>query len=351
MAKARQIQEALVKDFPEQPQYRADLALTNAQHGRVMLRRGQLPAARATLQKAFEIQDRLAGDFPDETEYRLQAERYRFEFGNVLEEAGQIAQARAAYTQALASVEKLVADRPSAPLHNFIGLIADSLGALLAPSEPEAALRMYEYSLDERQKAWRQAPHLSAYQQDLRSAYLVLGGVLHEQGMHARLAALADRLAADTPEPRIDTYSSACLMALAASSAAKNASVDAKVNALTNGYAERAVKLLQKAVLAGFASNRDEREHMDKDSDLTPLRQRGLPSHSGEARCSLARASAVTRSGSGSPGQGIPRLPGRLPEAAVGRGDPGTKETCRGACSAPGARRRAISPGGRETPR
>jgi tetratricopeptide (TPR) repeat protein/thiol-disulfide isomerase/thioredoxin len=271
---ARQIQEELANEFPDQSQYRADLALTFAQHARVLLQRGQQPAARAALQKGFEIQDELARKFPDEPNHRFLAERYRFELGNALEEAGQTAQARAAYVQALDGVEKLTEQKPSAQYHNYIGLITDSLGALLLPTEPAEALRLFEYSLEVRRKAWQLAPHLSSYQQDLRSAYRVLGLALRDQGKYAELAALADRLAADAPEPRVDTYSSACLMALAATAAGKSSVTEHEKKLLAEGYAERAIKLLQKATQAGYASNRDDREHMDRDTDLVPLRQR-----------------------------------------------------------------------------
>jgi thiol-disulfide isomerase/thioredoxin/tetratricopeptide (TPR) repeat protein len=271
---ARQIQEELANEFPDQPQYRADLALTHAGHARVLLPRGQFPAARAALQKAFEIQDDLARKYPEDANHRFLAERYRFELGNALEEAGQPAQARGAYVQALDGVEKLAEQKPSAQYHNFVGLIAESLGALVAAAEPVEALRLHEYSLEVRRKAWQLAPHLSSYQQDLRSAYRVLGEAVRDQGKHAELAALADRLAADAPDPRVDTYSSACLMALAATAVAKTTLSEDDKKRLTDGYAERAVKLLQKASQAGYASNRDDRDQMDRDRDLAPLRQR-----------------------------------------------------------------------------
>jgi tetratricopeptide (TPR) repeat protein/peroxiredoxin/predicted Ser/Thr protein kinase len=263
---ARQIQQALVDDFPDQPQHREDLARTHSQHALVLLRRNQLPAARGALQKAFEMQDRLAQELPEDADRRLQAERFRFELGNVQEEAGQKAQARAAYTQALARVEALAQKRSQAPLHNFIGLITDSLGALVAVGEPAEALRLYEYSLEARRQAWQMTPHVLAYQQDLRSAYMVLGRALREQGKHAELADLADRLAADAPEQRIDTYNAACLMALAVPAAG--------MTSAAGGYAERAVKLLTKATQAGYASSRDERDGIDRDQDLMALRQR-----------------------------------------------------------------------------
>jgi peroxiredoxin/tetratricopeptide (TPR) repeat protein len=271
---ARQLQEALADEFLDQPQYRADLALTHSQHARVLLLGGQQPAARAALQRAFEIQDELAKKLPDEADHRFKAERYRFELGNILEEAGQTEQARAAYVQALDGVEKLAEKKPSALYHNYIGLIADSLGALAAQSDSAEALRLFEYSLDMRRKAWQQVQDRPSYQQDLRSAYRVLGTAMHEQGKHAELAALADRLASDAPEPRVDTYSSACLMALAAAAVGRSAASEVEQKKLTDGYAERAVKLLHKSSQAGFASTRDDRDHIDRDRDLEVLRKR-----------------------------------------------------------------------------
>src|SRR5262249_38486267 len=79
----------------------------------------------------------------------------------------------------------------------------------------------------------------------------------------------------DTPEPRLDTYNAACLMANAADTAAKEKGVDEEQRRkLADGYADRAVKLLQKAAQAGYGASYEDRVHMDKDSDLDPLRQR-----------------------------------------------------------------------------
>jgi thiol-disulfide isomerase/thioredoxin len=270
---ALQIQEALVKDFPQEAQYQSDLALTHAEHARALLRRQKVRAAQSGLKKAFTIQDRLARQFPDQAVYRLQAERYRFEHGNAQEEGGKTDAARGDYFQALVSVEKMASTSPSAELDTFIGLIADSLGALLMPTEPVEALRMLEGSLEARRKAWKREPQRRAHQQGLRSAYLVLGEALRQKGKHAEVAALAERLVIDTPDPRLDLYNAACLMARAAQAAGQS-KTGPEQKKLVDGYAERAVKLLEKATLAGYASARDEREHLDRDPDLAPLRQR-----------------------------------------------------------------------------
>src|SRR5262249_48280519 len=156
-------------------------------------------------QKAFEIQDSLADDFPEQTDYRVQAERYRFELGNLLEEAGQPSQARAAYTQALDYLETLAeGGKADAVLLNYIGLVADSLAELGGATEPEEARPLYERSLEASREAWRLSQQSPQYQYDLRSTYWVYGRFLGEQGLHAELAELADRFAADAPEPRID---------------------------------------------------------------------------------------------------------------------------------------------------
>jgi thiol-disulfide isomerase/thioredoxin len=268
------IQQKLADDLPEQPQYQADLARTHAQRSRAQLSNKQPKAALASLRKAFEAQDRIAARFTENFDYRWDAEKYRFEMANILEEENQLAPARAAYAKSLEELEKLNPRSPGPQVENYLGLVADSFGALLADKDPAEAKRLFERSLRHRRAAYQKAHHVGQYEQDMRSAYTDLGMFLHKQGEHAELAKLADRLAAEGPEPKLDVYNAACLMALAAGAAGKARPDDAGQKKLADGYGERAVKLLQKAAQAGFGASRGDREHMDRDADLDALRGR-----------------------------------------------------------------------------
>jgi tRNA A-37 threonylcarbamoyl transferase component Bud32/thiol-disulfide isomerase/thioredoxin len=272
---AVKVREGLAADFPDQPQYRDDLAASYSQRARLLRKGGRLAEARAACEKALALRERLSADFPGRPEYRRQAVQCRFELANVLEEAGLRAQARAAYAEALRQQEKLVAgQRGSALAWHLLGRAADSLASLVAEDDPAAAQRLLERSLAACREVWRLGAPWGPAQQELRSAYTELGALLRRQGRHAELAGLADRLAGEPPDPRIDTYNAACLMANAADAAREAAPPD-EAGRLADGYAGRAVKLLQKAARAGYPANRDERAHMDRDPDLDPLRQRG----------------------------------------------------------------------------
>jgi thiol-disulfide isomerase/thioredoxin len=271
---ARTLQRALANEFPDKPEYQTDLAQTYGEQSRSLQQRGELSTARSALAQAFKIRDALARKHSDFAEYRLQAERDRFQLANLLEEAGQARQARDAYTQALAQVQKLAAAQPTAQLHYFRAVIADSLGALLARKEPAEAVKHFEYSLQARRQACQFAMQAPGYLQELRSYYTVLATELKKQGLHRRLADLADKVAEEAADPKLDTYNAACYMALASVATGKSAGDGEAKKKLADGYAERAVKLLAKALQAGYPSKRRDRDHMDQDSDLDPLRQR-----------------------------------------------------------------------------
>ena len=103
---------------------------------------------------------------------------------------------------------------------------------------------------------------------------MVYGAALRDQGKHAELAALAALFAADAPEPRIDTSNGALPDGVRRPGRGQEKLSAEEQKRLVDGYSERAVKLLQKATQAGYASGRDERDHIDKDSDLAVLRPR-----------------------------------------------------------------------------
>jgi serine/threonine-protein kinase len=263
-----EIQKALADEFPDQPQYRFDLAATHAQRARLLAGTRRTNDARGAYESASALAAELAAQNPGNLDFRQFAIRMRFEQANLAEESGKRDEARAMYEEALRRQEKLITDFPnSAPAHSFLGQIADSLASAVGDGEAAGAVRFLEMSLAAQREAWRLAPHVQQYSDDLRTAYNVLAKQLRALKRHADLAALADRLAADAPDVRTDTYNAACLMANAAEVAAATAGP-------AKSYAERAVKLLGKAVQSGYASKRNDREHMDRDPDLDPLRAR-----------------------------------------------------------------------------
>jgi peroxiredoxin/tRNA A-37 threonylcarbamoyl transferase component Bud32 len=277
LLQAIEIQNGLVAEFPTRQQYRQELAATHSRHARLLLARKDYPAARAALERAFTVADQLARQGPTQPEHRQLATRLRFQQADVVEEAGQHAEARKLYEEVLAQQEKLVADLADHPTaaqaHHFLGYVADSLAALLAPSDPARGQQLLVRAVDAQRQAWLLSRR-TAFADDYRAAYSELARHLHRHGRHAELAKLAGQLADDAPDARIDTYNAACLMANAADAVGASALPGEQKQRLRAGYGEQAVKLLSKAVQAGYASTQEAREHMDRDSDLDPLRRR-----------------------------------------------------------------------------
>ena len=88
---------------------------------------------------------------------------------------------------------------------------------------------------------------------------------------HARAVTTAAEVAAFGFEPPKDTYEAACVVSRCVPLAEKDTSLaEAKRKELAQGYGQQAMTLLRQAVKHGFT----DAAHMQKDSDLDPLRQR-----------------------------------------------------------------------------
>ncbi len=265
------LQQGLVEEFPKHAQYQIDLANTCSQHARLLLKQGNAAEAKTTMLRAIEVQSQLAEEFPTEQAYKLRLIRYRFELGNVLEEAGKLSEARAAYQESMKAVEKLLQDNPDNPsYHHFLGTVADGLAALEAESNSDEAQRLLELALCKRRSAVHLAPRNLQYNRDLLYSYFQLADLLKTRHKHAELAKLGEALASESADSKNDFYNAACLFSLASEAAKK---VHAP-NELVEQYAVRAVKHLQRAFQAGYGPQPDERDHLDKDPDLNPIRQR-----------------------------------------------------------------------------
>jgi thiol-disulfide isomerase/thioredoxin len=105
----------------------------------------------------------------------------------------------------------------------------------------------------------------------LRDAYVDLEATLKKAARHARLVSLAAELCRDFPDDGGQTYNAACFVADAARVVDKDKDLSPKEKQeLAGSYGAQAVKLLGKSIVEGYR----ERDHMDRDADLDPLRPR-----------------------------------------------------------------------------
>jgi serine/threonine protein kinase len=307
------IKERLVADFPAVPQHRLELASSQNNLGIVLSKLGKRAEAEAAYRAALGIQERLAADFPAMPEYRERLAGMHNNLGSVLKNLGKVAEAEAAYRAAIAIRERLVADFPTAPDYamNLSGSYANFGNLLRDNGQAQASLDWYAKSITTLEPGLHSEQHLVKARQFLRNSHWGRATALTRLGCHAEAlgdwdrtleldsgldsyqlniaraitltqlrnqgraatqgqdGAQADGVTYSTP------YEVACLYAKASAMVRKGTSLpQADRDQLAERHAGRAVELLAKAQGAGFFKGQANVEHMKKDPDLDPLRNR-----------------------------------------------------------------------------
>jgi tetratricopeptide (TPR) repeat protein len=119
---ALQAQQALVAEFPEEPDHRRELAGRRGFLGEVLLRSGRPEEAEAACRQALTLQQQLVADFPDEPVYRFQLIDDYTSAGFMLLKAGRTDQGHAWLHRAVELHESLQAREhygPDNPCQNL----------------------------------------------------------------------------------------------------------------------------------------------------------------------------------------------------------------------------------------
>jgi thiol-disulfide isomerase/thioredoxin len=269
--KAVDLQQQLVADFPGQPQYLADLALTWSGRARLFAAEKQYRHAEEAYDKAIALHDQVLAQGAPQKQDHLRAARYRFERGNLLEESQQPQEAEKAYREALAMQEKIVAEGPlDAMAQTAAATTAHSLALLLEARDPKAAWGLEQQALWARQAAVRAAPQVSGHAAGLREAYTDAAAFCKRQRWHAQLLELAAGLQAELPASNDDTYNAACFVANAVEVVQDHPTLPkAESKRLAEEHCLQAIALLNRAFDRGYR----DRSHMERDTDLDPLRE------------------------------------------------------------------------------
>jgi eukaryotic-like serine/threonine-protein kinase len=120
----------LAADFPDQPSYRHNLALTHSLLGLFLrLAATRLQEAEELDRRAIDMLDGMAREFPDNTVYQKDLARCYHELGYLLWSRGRTAQAETAYRQALA-VQEVLAPRFGPPASEDVTNQANTLNSL-----------------------------------------------------------------------------------------------------------------------------------------------------------------------------------------------------------------------------
>src|SRR5262249_29901582 len=137
---ARDLQERLVQESPDEVSYLMDLTLTCSRQGSLYLRGKRYDDAARAYERAIGIQDRLLERFPGTQAYRDRCGYYRLQMANVLEEKGDLDAALPLYRKAYEMLAELVRLSPGVPSHHTdLTASATSLGYALAERDPAEA--------------------------------------------------------------------------------------------------------------------------------------------------------------------------------------------------------------------
>jgi tetratricopeptide (TPR) repeat protein len=305
LRKAIVIRRNLAHDFPAVPQYGHDLALSRASLSHVLVYLGRLDDAVAELRQAIGIEEQLAADSQTLPSYRRDVAVMQSNLGRMLSTLGRRDEAELACRKALSIQERLVADFPSIPDYGTcLGNSYCNMGdVLFKGGQAESALDWYGKALNRLQPIYSQDKRLVMAQRYLQNAHSGRARALTKLSRHAEAVRDLDRaIELDTGPDRatLRTQRAVCLVRIGnhdqavaeANTVAQGKDVrgDTLYNAagvfalasaavkddpkLADRSAARAIGLLRQAQAKGYFKETAKIEHMKKDTDLDPLRQR-----------------------------------------------------------------------------
>jgi serine/threonine-protein kinase len=181
---ARAIFEALLRQSPENPAYRQELALVGYHEGRAYRDLDRLADAEESLTTALKIQRRLLESDPNSAEYRRHLADISLALGQVKADRGQTDQAEAAYRNALAVIEALAQQRSPTPAdEDALGDVQSRLAALyLDLRQHDQARGAASAALAIEEKLVRQHPATVNYRNDLAGSYVIQARILFAEG-------------------------------------------------------------------------------------------------------------------------------------------------------------------------
>jgi serine/threonine-protein kinase len=185
------IQEKLAKDFPDTADYRNDLAKTYGNLSVLLTAMGRPSgpdSAESSCRAGLEIFQQLAADFPQDPEYRKDLAASHNNLGNLLNTVARLSGPDGAEAHARASLdvyEKLVADYPNVPDYrvrsamseNNLGNRLNSLGRRVGPDSADSHHRA---ALVLQEKLAAEFPNIPQYTVALGGSYCNMGNTFRD---------------------------------------------------------------------------------------------------------------------------------------------------------------------------
>jgi serine/threonine protein kinase len=296
----------LIREHPGVPRYRTSAAHTHYGLGNLYQNTNQAGRAEEQYRNAIKLHQQLLEEQPNSPEELRGLAMTEDSLGNVLANIHRPMEAETALRQAIAHWERLIQNQPSVgDYRSGLGGAYGNLGNLARDTgQTKAAMDWFAKSIEILQPLVRQEPRLAEARRFLRNGHVNRAAVhlqiqnyaealkdfdealaiddslasdsalrvrrglaLAGAGHHVQAAKAAEDLAA-LPDPRGENaYNLACLYALASSAAKSDIT-------LAEGYAARAVAMLQRSRAAGMFKDPAALEQLPRDPDLAALRGR-----------------------------------------------------------------------------
>jgi tetratricopeptide (TPR) repeat protein len=302
----------LVKNHPALPEYQNDLARTHNNLGLLLRALGKKEEAAMEYEQARTLQQKLIDNHPDLPEYQQDLARTQANLGNLLSDQGKREEAAKEYEQARTLQQTLVKDYPNVPEYqnDLVRTLVNLSHLLLKGGKPAEALPVLDQAVSLLQAARWPDPHDATYRHFLRNAHLGRALTLGQLGQNRQADPEWEKALQLSPEvertrlrfDRADSrarggdyrrsaeeaaelsrlmppagilYNLACIQALNAANAIRDpARPLPEREKRAEEYARQAVALLRRADAAGQFRESAKVAHIDKDTDLTSLRDR-----------------------------------------------------------------------------
>jgi serine/threonine-protein kinase len=274
LERAVTVAQTVVRDHPEVAGYKDQLAWCLQNLGVVQVWVGRPDEAVRSQQQALAVRESLAREDPASLQLRADLAWCHHDLGSALDAAGFKAEALRHLGRAVEGHEEVIRDHTGFPVHRYrLAVCLASLASVRRGAGDPGWRQLIERSLAIHEALVRERPNEFLYLSALvdRASLLAIeqaaGGRLDEALASIRKAEQA--LERFPNAPPVALYNLAC--AYARCSAAARPGVEGPSPAECEGYADRAMAVLRRAITAGFTDVAFIRRDMDLDA-LRPRR-------------------------------------------------------------------------------
>jgi hypothetical protein len=231
----------------------------------------------AAVEEAEALCVQLVKDFPDEPQYRSELAQTYTNFIYQADYSGKYDQAVADVGRAVLVLEQLVRDYPLVADYQFrLAFVLSNVAVCHGNNrQPERLMEACSKALPVAERLLRDHPDVPAYRNRLTRIRFLHGQGLAQRGDFRRGVAEIEAAEKDASEG-ITLFGGVCGYCISAMAAAKDASLSpAEREKLTGKYLDRAMALLRKVKdTTPLFTSAQGVELLRKDADLEPLRRR-----------------------------------------------------------------------------